>query len=181
MTAERKRVIWILSIAALVLGGMIILMSFLGAGREVTLEGDRLTELRKIPIGSYKFPETGILPGNVFYPIKELRDWWWMQTSRGEQKVKLVIFFADKKWQEAIRLENKGMGEAAVESGRAGLDLLQYANQLKDGIGDEWRRGELERMIGGALEAYRASEIGQIEELEQILRRLDETETDKNN
>lgn len=171
-----------LSIMASVLGVIIAIVSFLGASRELILMDDKLTELRKIPVDSYRFPETGMLPDNIFYRFKEWRDWWWLKTTDNrEKRVELAIFQADKKWLEAVRLIKKGEIKLAVWAGRNGLDRLQYASLQKEGVLDEWKRKEFERTLAQAVAAYRELiKTEKLEGLDELLDEWDETQTKKN-
>lgn len=80
--------------------------------------------------GTYKLPQAGMLPNNVFYGFKKFRDYIWMSLSGGEDKVKLAVLMADKKIAEFQKLTEKGEQGLAVESGNEAIDKLEYANGL---------------------------------------------------
>ncbi|MFA5894985.1 MAG: DUF5667 domain-containing protein [Candidatus Shapirobacteria bacterium] len=80
--------------------------------------------------GTYKLPQAGMLPNNVFYGFKKVRDYIWMSLSGGEDKVKLAVLMADKKIAEFQKLTEKGERGLAVESGNEAVDKLEYANGL---------------------------------------------------
>lgn len=80
--------------------------------------------------GTYKLPQAGMLPSNVFYGFKKVRDYIWMSLSGGEEKVKLSVLMADKKIAEFQKLTEKGERGMAVESGNEAIDKLEYANGL---------------------------------------------------
>jgi len=80
--------------------------------------------------GTYKLPQAGMLPSNVFYGFKKVRDYIWMSLSGGEEKVRLSVLMADKKIAEFQKLTEKGERGMAVESGNEAIDKLEYANGL---------------------------------------------------
>lgn len=80
--------------------------------------------------GTYKLPQAGMLPNNVFYGFKKVRDYIWMLLSGGEGKIKLSVLMADKKIAEFQKLTKKGEQGLAIESGNEAMDKLEYANGL---------------------------------------------------
>lgn len=80
--------------------------------------------------GTYKLPETGILPDNMFYGMKKIRDWMWLSFSQGTSKPRLAIIQADKKIAESVEMKNSGRYGLALEAGNEAVDKLEYADSL---------------------------------------------------
>jgi len=101
---------------------IIIYISFVRAGLERIKENINYDKLRNIPISfqsknnlgelenhCYKLPETRTLPDNPWYFIKNLRDEFWVNFSKNPlEKANILLLIADKKLEEAIRLDKKG-------------------------------------------------------------------------
>lgn len=102
---------------------------------EPVMMGDRMI---------YKLPQTGILPGNVFYRIKESRNWLWQKFSFGKEKeAKIALILADKKMAEAKALLKKGNYNLALKTSMRAVDKLKYAYTLSSEI----RNGSLEKKL----------------------------------
>jgi len=128
----------------IVLMGLVILfVSVAKAGLNLMAEDGEMDSLRNEEVkflvtfgdgetasGTYKLPQAGMLPTNVFYGFKTVRDYIWMSLSSGEDKVKLAVLMADKKIAEFQKLTEKGERGVAVESGNEAIDKLEYANGL---------------------------------------------------
>ena len=84
--------------------------------------------------GTYKIPESGMLPNSIFYGIKKLRDFLWLNLSTGENKVKMAVLQSDKLISGANELIKKENYDGATEAGNEALDKLEYADKLLDGI-----------------------------------------------
>jgi hypothetical protein len=127
----------ILIILMVILGAAgILLISMSRASLEVMKRDENEGRLRVNPvfIGNkmiYKLPQTNILPDNVFYPFKEVRDWLWLKFSVGkEREAKTMLVLADKRISEAKSLAEKGNYEKAFEAGMKAVDKLKYSNEL---------------------------------------------------
>lgn len=114
----------------------ILMISMSRATLEVMKRDEREGRLRVIPIfvGDmmvYKIPETNMLPSNMFYVIKEMRDWLWTEFSNGdEREIKTLIVLADKKISEAKTLSERKKYGLALKAGMKAIDKLKYANGL---------------------------------------------------
>ena len=128
----------------LMLGGTILFVSVVKAGWKMTTEQENEGKIRNrsidVAIASeggqikkdyYKLPEVSILPTNIWYKVKELRDALWMGLGNDStEKTKTVLLLADKKIVEAEELfERKNVNEA-VEASREALNKLKYAESL---------------------------------------------------
>jgi len=127
----------ILIVLAASLGATVILLiSMSRASLEAMNRDEREGRLRVEPVFidnkiAYKLPQTNMLPDNIFYSFKEIRDWLWFKFSVGKEKeAKLMFILADKRISEAKTLAEKGNYEAALETGMKAVDKLKYANEL---------------------------------------------------
>ena len=83
----------LLVLGVLVIAGGILLISLSRATLETTMNLDREDKLKIVPVIDkgeiiYKLPETKMLPSNIFYRFKSLRNWLWWQFSFGEEEEK---------------------------------------------------------------------------------------------
>ncbi|HBP51621.1 TPA: hypothetical protein DD455_04810 [Candidatus Shapirobacteria bacterium] len=114
----------------------ILLVSMSRATLEIMNRDEREGRLRVEPVFFedkiiYKLPQTNMLPNNVFYSFKEIRDWLWIKFSVGkEREAKIMLILADKRIAEARTLANKGKYNIALETGMKAVDKLKYANEL---------------------------------------------------
>jgi hypothetical protein len=79
---------------------------------------------------TYKLPDAGMLPNQMFYGAKTIRDFLWLYLSHGIDKIELSILLADKKAKEFDALVKIDKPELALESGNQAIDKLQYADKL---------------------------------------------------
>jgi hypothetical protein len=128
-------------LVVLLLGSIIIFVSIARASLEINaledsegkLRGDTLeVEIEKSNgekiKETYRLPEIKMLPTNIFYGFKEIRDYLWLQFSQSNiDKAKTALFLADKKLAESIALDKKGEGDKALESGEKAVEKLEYA------------------------------------------------------
>lgn len=125
------------------IGLVILFVSVARAGLNLMAQDDGMDQLRNEEVkflvtfddgetasGTYKLPQAGMLPNNVLYGFKRVRDYIWMSLSRGDRKLKLAMLMADKKVAEFQKLTEKGERGLAVESGIEAIDKLEYANGL---------------------------------------------------
>ena len=74
------------------------------------IKGNNLVEFTAVfdngttAVGNYKLPETGMLPDNIFYGMKEIRNDLWVWFSKGQVKTKMVLLLADKSAAEGGKL-----------------------------------------------------------------------------
>jgi len=129
------------------LGLMILFVSVARAGWTLMAQGGEMEILKSEEIkflktfgdgetlaGTYKLPEPGILPSNVLYGFKKLRDYLWIAFSKGGDKIKLVVLMADKKVAEFADLTEIGQRDMAIESGNEAIDKLEYASKQAEQI-----------------------------------------------
>lgn len=89
----------------------------------VNKEGERIET-------SYKLPETGMLSSNMFYGVKQMRDYLWLSFSSGINKINIALLIADKKAAETEKLINNDKEAKAIEAGNEAVDKLEYTNKL---------------------------------------------------
>jgi hypothetical protein len=129
--------------AVMGLGIMILFISMARTGVELAAQEGVMESLKNNEIqymatfsngetetGNYKFPETGLLPDNITYGFKRIRDFFWLLLARGDNKNKLAILLADKKAMEFVALTKKDKNMQAIEAGNEAVDKLKYANGL---------------------------------------------------
>ena len=130
-------------LAVVVLSLMILFVSVARAGLTLMAQDGGMEVLKSEEIkflkifgdgetlaGTYKLPEPGMLPSNILYGFKQLRDYLWIVLSKGNDKVKLVTLMADKKVAEFADLTANGQRDMAIESGNGAIDKLEYASKL---------------------------------------------------
>ncbi len=129
----------ILLVILVSLGGAgILLISMSRATLEVMMRDDRDGRLRVEPViiadkTIYKLPQTNLLPNNIFYKVKEVRDWLWLKFSSGtEEKVRIELILADKRIAEARALVKLKDYRRAFEAGMEAINKLKYARGLLD-------------------------------------------------
>lgn len=131
-----KKILIILVVLIGAAGVLIVSMS--RASLEIMAKDEKEGNLRIEPVivqdkTIYKLPQTNMLPDNVFYGFKEMRDWLWRKFSVGNEKeAKIMFILADKKIAEARTLANKGKYDLAFESSMKAVDKLKYTNELVD-------------------------------------------------
>lgn len=186
---------WLLKAGFLGLGLAVLFVSIARAGLDISAQdiaenklnnkqldfiiefGDGVTEP-----GSYKLPEVNMLPTNMFYGFKTIRDWLWLTLASNQEKPRIALLLADKKITETWDLFNNGSNTAAIDAGNEGLDKLEYAVKLVDQIqvkSDDVR--QLQKQIFMAGYAYKqVAEVGTTgfdldqEKFSQLLFRIDE-------
>ena len=125
------------------LGLMILILSVAKAGWETRANGDsdevvgnNLIEFTAVfddgttAVGNYKLPETGMLPDNMFYGMKKIRNYLWLSFSQGTAKIKMALLLGDKSAAEAGALIENGKNNYAFDAGNEAIDKLQYADTL---------------------------------------------------
>lgn len=112
---------WWFKLLMVFLAVIILYISLVRAGLELVNRDEKLDNLRNVPIvyeeqninGDlieyiYKLPETKTLPNTLFYFIKEIRDELWISfTSNKLDKARIALLIADKRIEEAIKLNQK--------------------------------------------------------------------------
>jgi len=125
----------LLVLGVLVIAGGILLISLSRATLETTMNLDREDKLKIVPVIDkgeiiYKLPETKMLPSNIFYRFKSLRNWLWWQFSFGEEEeTKILFILADKKIAEAEIMAKNGKNRLAFKAGMEAVDKLKYINE----------------------------------------------------
>lgn len=113
---------WWFKIAMALMALGILFTSFVMASLDRVIDDETFDRLRKINISyvnpkgeehCYKLPESNVLPNNLFYPIKEMRDNLWVSLSKNDiSKLKVLLLIRDKKIQEVLLLKaNKSSNE----------------------------------------------------------------------
>lgn len=120
----------------LLFGGAILIVSISRAGLEIMARENNEGKLRVQPIMIdnkliYSLPEVGIMPGNLLYGFKKIRDSLWERLSSGStRKAKILLLMADKKMAETRALIDKGDERRALKSGSEAVYKLKYARML---------------------------------------------------
>ena len=135
------KIFWRLGVVTIALA--ILFLSVTRAGLELIAQEGGTDLLKKQEINflvttrdgetvpsTYKFPEAGMLPDNVMYGFKRVRDYFWVVFSGGINKAKLSVLMADKKVVEYSELVEKDKNDLAIESGNEAIDKLEYADGL---------------------------------------------------
>ena len=131
----------IYTLAVLLLGIVIVFVSLTRASLEMIAQGDKEGVLRgdtlEVEIEKangekikeiYRLPQIKMLPTNIFYGFKEIRDYLWVRFSQNNyDKAKMALLLADKKLAESIALDKKGSARKALESGEKAVEKLEYA------------------------------------------------------
>ena len=148
----------------------ILFVSVSRATLEIMIKDEREGRLRIEPViiqdkTIYKLPQTNMLPDNMFYGLKEARDWLWYKFSfGGEKEIKTILILADKRIAEARALAKTGKQNLALEAGMAAVNKLKYANGLAHGLKNQpTAQKQLIIQVRDATLAYREIiiEIGQ--------------------
>lgn len=127
---------------------IIIYISFVRAGLERVKENKNYDKLRNIPISfqsknylgglenhCYKLPETRTLPDSPWYFIKNLRDELWVNLSKNPlEKANILLLTADKKLEEAIRLDKKGRENLANETVKDAILKLEKSKIIVESL-----------------------------------------------
>ncbi|PIU73624.1 hypothetical protein COS78_01375 [Candidatus Shapirobacteria bacterium CG06_land_8_20_14_3_00_40_12] len=172
----------IYTLVVLVLGIAIIFVSFVRASLEISAqednEGKSRGDIIEVEIEKsngeriievYQIPQVRMLPTNIFYGIKEIRDYLWLQFSRDNfEKIKMAMFLADKNLAESVVLSNKGQKAKALKSGEKAVDKLEYAWTMLGGERDN-RSIDLRNKIYRAVIVY-----------DQMIRKMGGEGVDKN-
>ena len=113
---------WWWKIGIIFFSTIVLYISFVRAGLERIRENKNFDKLRNVPISyqvkneigelknyCYNLPETQTLPDNPWYLIKTLRDEIWISLTKNPiEKADIILLVADKKLEEAIKLDKKG-------------------------------------------------------------------------
>lgn len=79
---------------------------------------------------TYKLPETGLLPDQMFYGLKKIRDYLWLSFSQGNNKIKMALLLGDKSIAESKKMMENGKYDKSLEAGNEAIDKLEYAGKL---------------------------------------------------
>lgn len=160
----------VLKVLVLVVGIAVLAISMARAGWETRANGDtdevagnNLVEFLAVfgdgttTPGDYKLPETGILPDNMLYGIKEIRNSLWLLFAKGQAKTKMALLLADKSTAEAGKLIEKEETVKAIDAGNEAINKLEYANTLINQVSSvDVQTKQLHFQIFWAGFAYRA-------------------------
>ena len=132
----------ILTLFVLIGASGILLVSISRASLEIMKKEDREGRLRTEPViindlEIYKLPQSRMLPSNVFYWLKEIRDWIWQKFSPDEEdKITVMLILADKKISESRTLfEKEKYGLAFINFEKA-IEKLEKSEELAKKITD---------------------------------------------
>ena len=129
---------FLLLLAVLIGATIIMFVSVSRATLEIMSKDDREGRLRIEPViirdqVIYKLPQTNMLPDNIFYGLKEIRDWLWFKFSfNGEMQVKTMLILSDKRIAESRALARIGKQDMALEAGMQAVNKLKYAYWLTE-------------------------------------------------
>lgn len=128
-------------------GTIILFVSMARAGWETransdgdAVSGNNLIEFTAVfddgttAAGNYKLPETGMLPDDMFYGAKKIRNYIWLLFSSGTAKIKMALLLADKSAAESGALIEKDESGLAIDAGNEAVDKLEYAETLIDQV-----------------------------------------------
>lgn len=79
---------------------------------------------------TYKLPEIGLLPDQMFYGLKKIRDYLWLSFSKGDAKIKMALLLGDKSMAESMKMMEAGKYDKSLEAGNEAMDKLEYAGKL---------------------------------------------------
>ena len=128
----------IIALAAIV----ILYISFVMASLDRVIDDEKFDRLRKIEISyvnsrgedqCYKLPESRILPNNIFYPIKEMRDNLWIYFSRDRiDELRIQLLIRDKKIEEVLLLRKNGGNKKIID--KQVEKIKQMSNKLTNDL-----------------------------------------------
>lgn len=135
---------WWWKIAILSFSIIILYISFIRAGLERLKENRNYDVLRNVPVyfqsknelggfenHCYKLPETNTLPDSPWYFIKNLRDEFWVNLTQNPlEKANILLLLADKKMEEAIKLDKKGREILANETVKDSVLKLEKSKKI---------------------------------------------------
>ncbi len=123
---------------------IILYISFTRAGLERLKENKNYDILRNVPIyfqsknelgelenHCYKLPETRTLPDSPWYLIKNIRDELWVSLTKNPlEKANILLLIADKKMEEAIKLDKKGRENLSNETAKNSILKLEKSKKI---------------------------------------------------
>jgi hypothetical protein len=129
--------------AVLGVGLTILIISMARAGWEIwasdnngEIQGNNLVNFTAVfgdgttTPGTYKLPEAGMLPDNMFYGMKKIRDSLWLAFSQGIAKTRMALLLADKSIAESKKMMDVGKYDLTIEAGNEAMNKLEYADKL---------------------------------------------------
>jgi hypothetical protein len=166
---------FLLLLAVLIGATIIMFVSVSRATLEIMSKDDREGRLRIEPVivrdqVIYKLPQTNMLPDNIFYGLKEVRDWLWFKFSPNrEMQIKTMLILSDKRIAESRALVRIGKKDLALKAGMEAVNKLKYAYWLTGKLREQpTAQQQLVIQIRDATLAYSEiiMEIGQDEGVE---------------
>lgn len=157
---------WWFKIVMALVALVILYTSFAMASLDRVIDDETFGRLRKIDINfinskgeeyCYKLPESNVLPNNIFYPIKEIRDGLWVSLSKDEiSRLRVLLLIRDKKIEEILLLQKNGANQniikRQIEKIKKISDRLAYEYEILDKKRSESK--ELQRQVEIANEFY---------------------------
>lgn len=127
---------------------IILYISLIRAGLDRLKENKNYDILRNVPISfqsknelgelenhCYKLPETRTLPDSPLYFVKNIRDEFWVKFSKDPlEKAKILLLLADKKIEEAIKLDKKGRENLANETVKDAILKLEKSKKIVESL-----------------------------------------------
>lgn len=141
---KKKVAHWVLIILAMIVGGIILSISLVRTSLNTVLKEENENELRTEPIEflmpdsnglkekiSYKLPSANILPDNIFYTFKKIREDLWIKfTKTSIDKSKISLLIADKRMSESIILIKYSKMKQALKTFQEAMDKLKYSKEI---------------------------------------------------
>lgn len=135
---------------------MILYVSFVMASLDKVVDDETFDRLRKIEVSYvnfkgeeqyYKLPESNILPNNLLYPIKELRDNLWVYFSKDTiNKIRVLLLIRDKKIEEVLLLQESGVDENIIKK------QINKIDEMSDRLNNEFEVLDKRRPEGIAVQ-----------------------------
>mgnify|MGYP000978754958 CR=1 FL=1 len=127
---------------------IILYISFVRAGLEIIRENRNYDKLRNVPVSfqfknklgeleynCYNLPESRTLPDNPLYYIKNLRDEFWVILTKDSlEKANILLLIADKKLEEAIKLDKKGKQNLANKTFKNAILKLEKSIKIVNSL-----------------------------------------------
>lgn len=132
---------WWLKIIMIFLAMGILYISFVRASLDRVINDERFDRLRKISVSyityegeqkCYRLPESGVLPSNILYPIKEFRDNLWIYLTRDKSdKLMIMMLINDKRFEEVLSLKRNTSNKELINNQLNKIkDMLDKINIL---------------------------------------------------
>lgn len=139
------------AIAALMMGGIVLFVSLTKASLHIWANEGIENRINKIPVDikittesgeqiecNYKLPEVNIMPNNLCYGVKTVRDEMWILMTQDKiKKSRIVLLLADKKMSEFNTMIESKHKEKAYESAQEAINKLDEGYQIVNEIDNQ--------------------------------------------